>query len=149
MKHSYLIASLAGCIWLAVTSCFNGPDADNDYLTKKQKQDNKKYEARMDTTANKMLPETLTTQLQNPSDNYFLQAIKAFEDGNMQVSAAHIHQGITALKRELLQTKNMTGKRADSGLTRLNNLEVLVNKGKILNLHDLVSVSCSSKSVYF
>lgn len=139
MRHSYLIASLAGCIWLAVTSCFSGPDANNNYLTKKQKEDSKMYVARMDTTANEMLPETLTIQLQNPSDNYFQQAIAAFENGNMQGSAAHLREGLTALRGELLQTRNMTDKRADSVLTRLNNLEGLVRKSEIRNVNDMVS----------
>ena len=138
MKHSFLKASLIGCIWLTTTSCFDGPDANNNYLTKKQKEDNKKYEARMDTTANEMVPETLTIQLQNPSDTFFIQAIKAFQAGNMQVSAAIIHQSITALKTELQETTNITTKSADSVLASLNNLEILVRNGKITNLNEMV-----------
>jgi hypothetical protein len=138
MVHSFLKASLIGCIWLTATSCFDGPDANNNYLTKKQKEEYGKYEAKMDTSANKMLPETLIIPLQNPSDTFFIRAIKAFQAGNMQVSAAIIHKGITALKTELQETKNSTTKSADSVLASLNNLEILVRNGEITNLSEMV-----------
>ena len=136
MKKLFLIMSAALLMAILLSSCegCEGPNANNEFGTKKmeQKEGEGDKKDKPDTAhATVMQPVVETIQMPDPSYEEFLKSLTAFSAGNMKEAAAHLGSGTHFLKKELGDTKGITKKRADKIIKKLETLEAQVEQGKI------------------